>query len=418
MPATPNPKSIRAGRVLGGRYTLVTRIATGGMGEVWRVRDQRTGMLVAAKVLRPELRGEAISLSRLRLEASNTLRAHHPNIATVLDSGEDDGQGWIIMELIDGNPLTDYVGDGKRLTSEQLIPILIQTAFALDSSAQAGVVHRDIKPANIIVRPDGIAKLTDFGISFAEGQANLTAVGMVMGTAQYLAPEQAVGNEATPLGDLYSLGVIAYEALAGHRPFTGPSPVEIAMAHVKEDLPPLPDDVPPQMQQVVYKLLEKDPADRPQSGAGLIRLLTNAARELGTTTAPKPLAEVVPKTVLQPASIPKRAPQKTEKEAVPPMTMAQGEQQVSGDAPLWRPLGERQTSEPPKPSKRPEKEDSSLSGNVGMWLVGALVILTVILIFVAMIRDRSTAAAAFDFSPIQVVSSTEVMSWLIPIPDC
>lgn len=283
------PRSIRAGRVLGGRYTLVSRIAKGGMGEVWRVRDQRTGMLVAAKVLRPELRGEEISLSRLRLEAKNTVRARHPNIASVLDSGEDEGQGWIVMELIDGRPLTEFVGDGKRLAAQQLIPILTQTAYALDASAQAGVVHRDIKPANIMIRKDGMVKLTDFGISFAQGQANLTAVGMVMGTAQYLAPEQAMGAEATTAGDLYSLGIIAYEALAGRRPFTGKSPVEIAMSHVKDEIPALPDDVPEGLAQVVFGLLAKDPSERPPSGAALVRTLSRVASSIGATTGPLPL---------------------------------------------------------------------------------------------------------------------------------
>lgn len=289
----PQPQTgrgpIRAGQQLQGRYNLINRIATGGMGEVWRARDARTGTLVAAKVLRPELTGEEISLSRLRIEARNAMRANHPNIAAVLDSGESEGQGWIVMELVQGDPLTDYVGDGKRLTARELIPILSQTAFALDGAAQAGIVHRDIKPANIMVRADGMVKLTDFGISYTDGQANLTAVGMVMGTAQYLAPEQAMGAVATHSGDLYALGVIAYEALAGYRPFTGKSVVDIAMAHVNEPVPALPEDVPEPLAEVVYWLLAKDPEDRPASGTALVRTLNRVAEQLGTTTQPVPL---------------------------------------------------------------------------------------------------------------------------------
>lgn len=282
---------IRPGQTLAGRYTLLSRIATGGMGEVWRARDAMTGMLVAAKVLRPELTGEEISLSRLRLEAQNAMRARHPNIAAVLDSGEDGGRGWIVMELVSGRPLVDYVGEGRKLSAPQLIPVLIQAGYALDGSAQRGIVHRDIKPANIMVRDDGLVKLTDFGISYAQGQATLTAVGMVMGTAQYLSPEQAMGSEATPLGDLYSLGIIAYEALAGTRPFTGKTIVDIAMAHVHQPVPDLPEDVPTELANVVYSLLAKDPQERPESGIALVRQLTAAADAIGVSTAPTPLGE-------------------------------------------------------------------------------------------------------------------------------
>ena len=248
-----------AGRVLGGRYTLLTPIAQGGMGEVWKARDRVSGHIVAAKVLRPELTGEELSLSRLRLEARNSMSISHPNIANTQDSGEEDGIGWIIMELVDGYPLTDYLRGGSRIEPEYLMPILVQVAMALGAAARAGVVHRDIKPANIIVRPDGMVKLTDFGISRATGQVNLTAAGMVMGTAQYLPPEQAMGEVATPIGDLYALGVIAYEAAAGRRPFTGETQVDIAFAHVNDPVPPLPDFVPERSQDD-WRLRDPSPA--------------------------------------------------------------------------------------------------------------------------------------------------------------
>lgn len=281
--------SNRAGRLLGGRYMLLSMIARGGMGEVWKARDQVTGAMVAAKVLRPELTGEEISLSRLRLEAQNAMRAKHPNIAAVLDSGEDSGQGWLIMELVKGRPLTEYMGNGKRLTAQELVPLLIQTAYALDAASRADVVHRDIKPANIMVTPEGKVKLTDFGVSFADGQANLTAAGMVMGTAQYLPPEQALGKAATPVGDLYALGVVAYEALAGERPFTGKSQVDIAFAHVKEPVPALPADVAEPLAKLVYQLLEKEPEKRPQTGAALARLLIQVSEQLHLGTSANPL---------------------------------------------------------------------------------------------------------------------------------
>ncbi|MBF0938750.1 MAG: protein kinase, partial [Actinomyces sp.] len=290
-----------AGRVLGGRYTLLTPIAQGGMGEVWKARDRVSGHIVAAKVLRPELTGEELSLSRLRLEARNSMSISHPNIANTQDSGEEDGIGWIIMELVDGHPLTDYLRGGSRISPEYLMPILVQVAMALGAAARAGVVHRDIKPANIIVRPDGMVKLTDFGISRAKGQVNLTAAGMVMGTAQYLPPEQAMGEVATPIGDLYALGVIAYEAAAGRRPFTGETQVDIAFAHVNDPVPPLPDFVPEPLADVILHLLEKDPAKRPESGSAAVREIASAAKAMGVSVTPRPLP--LPKAAQRPEEV-------------------------------------------------------------------------------------------------------------------
>ena len=290
-----------AGRVLGGRYTLLTPIAQGGMGEVWKARDRVSGHIVAAKVLRPELAGEELSLSRLRLEARNSMSISHPNIANTQDSGQEDGIGWIIMELVDGYPLTDYLRGGSRIEPEYLMPILVQVAMALGAAARAGVVHRDIKPANILVRPDGMVKLTDFGISRATGQVNLTAAGMVMGTAQYLPPEQAMGEIATPIGDLYALGVIAYEAAAGRRPFTGETQVDIAFSHVNDPVPPLPDFVPEPLADVILHLLEKDPAKRPESGSAAVREIAAAAKAMGISVAPRPLP--LPKAAQRPAEV-------------------------------------------------------------------------------------------------------------------
>ena len=265
-------------------------------------------------MLRPELSGEELSLSRLRLEARNSMSISHPNIANVQDSGEEDGIGWIIMELVEGFPLTDYLRGGARLAPEYLMPVLVQVAMALGAASRAGVVHRDIKPANILVRPDGVVKLTDCGISRATGQVNLTAVGMVMGTAQYLPPEQAMGEVATPIGDLYALGVIAYEAATGKRPFTGETQVDIAFAHVNDPVPPLPDFVPEPLADVILHLLEKDPAKRPESGSAAVRELAGAAKAMGIPVTPTPLPPPrsvsrsnAPRTPVQP-SVPIVAP--------------------------------------------------------------------------------------------------------------
>ncbi|WP_194784999.1 serine/threonine-protein kinase [Actinomyces haliotis] len=253
------------------RYRLDERLALGGMGEVWRARDLHSGKDVAAKILRPELNGDEIFLSRLRAEAANSRGLRHPNLAVVLDSGEAEGSGWIIMELVQGRALSDVLAERGTLPPAEILPIIAQVARALQVVHTAGVVHRDVKPSNILMTADGVAKLTDFGISTGANQRPMTATGMVMGTAQYLAPEQAMGNMATPSGDLYALGVIAYEALVGHRPFTGATQVDIAFAHVNDPVPELPDSVPPEVRRVVMDLLAKKPVDRPSSAREVAR---------------------------------------------------------------------------------------------------------------------------------------------------
>ena len=256
-----------------GRYELVERIAIGGMGEVWRATDLRSGRAVAAKILRPELTGDEIFLARLRAEAANSRGLRHPNLAVVLDAGERDGSGWIIMELVQGRPLSDILEERGTMRPVEILTIMAQVARALQVVHDSGVIHRDVKPSNILINREGLAKLTDFGISTAVHQRPMTATGMVMGTAQYLAPEQAMGNMATPSGDLYALGIIGYEALVGHRPFTGSTQVEIAFAHVNQDVPPIPGNVPREVRDVIMELLSKSPADRPASARELARRL-------------------------------------------------------------------------------------------------------------------------------------------------
>ena len=210
-----------SGLLLGERYRLVRQIAVGGMGEVWEGYDDALARPVAVKVLRSEFAGDRGFLERFRTEARNSASLSHPNIAQLFDYGEQEGSGFLIMELVVGEPLSDLLEREPVLPTRRLLPILAQTARALHAAHLAGVVHRDVKPGNILLGRGGRVKITDFGVSLARNQVTMTATGMVMGTAQYLSPEQAVGKPATPLSDLYSLGIIAYEALVGHRPFTG-----------------------------------------------------------------------------------------------------------------------------------------------------------------------------------------------------
>lgn len=285
--------SLKVGMKISGRYLLLSRLAIGGMGEVWQTLDEKTGERLALKILRPELAGKKLFLSRLQIEAYNASRVHHPNLAEVHASGEDAGLGWISMELVDGVSLTEILDQEHILETDFLLSVLYQTADALSAVHGAGIVHRDIKPGNIMVTPTGEVKLTDFGISKAPGQVNLTQAGMVMGTAQYLPPEQAMGQPATPAGDLYALGVIAYEALAGKRPFSGDKPVDIAFAHVNKPVPALPDSVAPSLRELVMELLEKEPQKRLASADALMQHLEEVQQALNSAgdSLPAPAAE-------------------------------------------------------------------------------------------------------------------------------
>src|SRR6478609_10594854 len=199
---------LQEGLLLGDRYSLTSRIASGGMGDVWAADDTVLSRSVAVKVLRPGTDDEEVFARRFRSEALYTANLCHPNIATVFDYGEDDNLAYLVMELVPGEPLSALVQREGALEPEQARSIMGQAALALGAAHEAGVVHRDVKPANIMITPDGTVKLTDFGIARAVDAAPVTRTGMVMGTAHYIAPEQAAGDEAGPAGDVYSLGVV------------------------------------------------------------------------------------------------------------------------------------------------------------------------------------------------------------------
>ncbi|HWK92135.1 MAG TPA: protein kinase [Luteimicrobium sp.] len=257
------------GLTLGNRYRLVRRIAVGGMGEVWVATDTALGREVAVKVLREEFAGNVDFLQRLRTEARNNARLSHPGIAQMYDYGEQQGSGYLVMELVIGEPMSDLLEREPVLQAHRLVPILTKAARGLAAAHEAGVVHRDVKPGNILLSRTGGVKLTDFGVSLASNQVPMTATGMVMGTAQYLSPEQAIGKPATPASDVYALGIVAYESLVGRRPFTGPTPVDIAVAHVNQPVPALPASVDKELGALVLSMLAKDPMRRPAGAAEL-----------------------------------------------------------------------------------------------------------------------------------------------------
>lgn len=268
------------GQLIHRRYRLDRRLAQGGMGEVWKGHDIELRRPVAIKALRSDLSGENTKLQRLRLEAHNSANLAHPNIAALFDYYETDGIGFIIMEYIPSPSLSDIYKAKGAIRPTRLLPILIQTARGLHVAHLHGVIHRDVKPANIMVSHEGEVKITDFGVSRSTNQGQITQDGMVVGTAQYISPEQAQGEPATPQSDIYSLGVVAYEGLCGHRPFTGRTPVDIAAAHVNSPVPPLPDSIDPQLREYVMRMLAKDPHDRPKSALEVAKELGRIERRI------------------------------------------------------------------------------------------------------------------------------------------
>lgn len=257
------------GITLGGRFQLTTRIAIGGMGEVWKAKDLVLGRIVAIKVLKEEYTGDPGFLQRFRAEARHTALLNHVGIANVFDYGEEEGSAYLVMELVPGQPLSSIIEHEQVLSPDRTLSIIAQTARALAVAHAQGLVHRDVKPGNLLITPDGRVKVTDFGIARLADQVPLTQTGQVMGTAQYLAPEQATGQTATGSSDIYSLGVIGYECLSGHRPFTGESQIAIALAQVNDAPPPLSETLPTPVRALLMSMLAKDPKDRPANAIKL-----------------------------------------------------------------------------------------------------------------------------------------------------
>jgi eukaryotic-like serine/threonine-protein kinase len=256
--------------LLAGRYRLTGRIAAGGMGEVWRGEDELLNRPVAVKLLPTGRAGDEAFLARFRAEARYAASLSHPGIARVYDYGEsaEFGGAYLVMELVNGEPLSAILARAGRLSPDATLDIIGQAARALDAAHQADIVHRDIKPGNLLVAAGGTTKITDFGIATAVRAAqasHLTETGMVMGTAMYVSPEQATGAPVTASSDIYSLGVVAYECLAGRPPFTASEPLAIAFAHKHDPVPPLPPDVPQPVADLVYDMLAKTPDGRPAS---------------------------------------------------------------------------------------------------------------------------------------------------------
>jgi eukaryotic-like serine/threonine-protein kinase len=284
-------------RLLGDRYELEGVVGRGGMAEVYRARDLRLDRVVAIKTLRTDLARDQIFQARFRREAQSAASLNNPSIVAVYDTGEDMSTGvpvpFIVMEYVDGKTVRELLNDGHRLLPERILEIVSGVLRALEYSHQAGIVHRDIKPGNVMVTRNGDVKVMDFGIARAmsDAQATMTQTAQVIGTAQYLSPEQARGERVDARSDLYSTGCLMYELLVGRPPFTGDSPVAIAYQHVRENpIPPsrLDPDLPPWADAIVLKAMAKSANDRYQTAAEMNADIQRAASGMQVAAAFQP----------------------------------------------------------------------------------------------------------------------------------
>ncbi|HWS35613.1 MAG TPA: serine/threonine-protein kinase [Actinoplanes sp.] len=278
---------LQAGVRIGNRYLLRQRVGAGGMGEVWLAVDEVLGRTVAVKVMLAAVAGDPDFAKRFEAEATSMARINHPAVASIHDFGRDQGTLYLVMEFVDGESLAQRLSRG-RLAPAETMRLIEQAAAGLQAVHDQGLVHRDIKPANLLVRRDGSVVITDFGIARHESASQLTASGAILGTPTYLSPEQVRGEPAGPLSDVYSLGLVAYECLAGEKPFVGDNPYAVALQRLQGGPRTIKVDLPVPVQAVVERALAVDPLDRWPSA----RELAGAAREALTGPQPVPLAAV------------------------------------------------------------------------------------------------------------------------------
>ncbi|WP_134765789.1 Stk1 family PASTA domain-containing Ser/Thr kinase [Nocardioides sp. 1609] len=313
--------------VVGGRYELGEMLGRGGMAEVRKGTDSRLGRIVAVKRLRTDLASDATFQARFRREAQSSASLNHPSIVAVYDTGEEpatDGSGvaqpYIVMEFVAGRTLRDILREGRKILPERALEITSGVLSALDYSHRAGIIHRDIKPGNVMLTPSGDIKVMDFGIARAMSDAanSMTQTAAVVGTAQYLSPEQARGESVDSRSDVYSAGCLLYELLTGRPPFVGDSPVAVAYQHVREQPSPPSDhdtELPPAVDAIVLKALTKRLEDRYQSAGAMRndieRYLAGRPVE-ATVPPPAPAPEPPPPApVAAPVATPPRRPEPT-----------------------------------------------------------------------------------------------------------
>ena len=266
----------------GGRYRVERRLGVGGMASVFLGHDAELDRPVAIKMLNEAASEDEDFRQRFVREARLAARLAHPNIVAIFDTGQDDGRPFIVMEYVDGETLADVLAREGRLSPERVVDLALQACGGLDHAHTAGLVHRDVKPGNLLVRADGGLKIVDFGIARAAEATRITEVGTILGTAAYLAPEQAAGEEVTPATDIYALGAVMYEALAGERPYAFDTLPELVRKQAEEPVRPLRElarDIPAALEAVVLRCLARRPEERPASAAELAGELARATPE-------------------------------------------------------------------------------------------------------------------------------------------
>jgi hypothetical protein len=306
-------RSPQPGDLIADRYELEELVGTGGMSSVFRARDLQLGRRVAIKILHERLAGDPEYLERFRREARAVAKLSHPNIVTVIDRGDDDGRQYIVFEHVEGENLKELVQRTGRLPVRRAIELGLAVADGLAFAHDQGLVHRDVKPQNVLLSREGDVKVTDFGIARSlEVEHGVTQTGTVLGTGEYLAPEQASGRPISPATDVYSLGVVLWELLAGEVPFSGENFVAVALRHVNEPPPSLQEqrpDISPRLAATVERALAKDPARRFPSMAALARELRACLAEADGAVAPPsaPADDAALTMVTRPAARGRRA---------------------------------------------------------------------------------------------------------------
>ena len=353
-----------------GRYRIESRLGSGGMSTVHLAFDERLERYVAVKLLAEHLAADPAFVSRFQREALAAARLIHPNIVQVFDSGLDErrDQHYIVMEYIDGQSCAEILRDRGWLTVEETLPIVLGACAGLDYAHRKGVVHRDVKPGNLLLGTDRVVKLADFGIAKATEQSSITQIGSVLGTAAYLAPEQGRGEEAGPPADIYALGVVTYQLLAGRLPFEGSSLTELAIKQQREPPPSLDDlvaAVSPELAEAVDVALRIDPRQRYPTAAEMARALQEGARGIapGAGTAIVPPAGATAQTAV----------------AHDPRT------RVAGVTPRQPRQGQPRREPEPEPERSPVNRRRIAAG-----LIAGLVIAVVIVVVVLSLQSNGT----------------------------
>jgi serine/threonine protein kinase len=415
-----------AARVLADRYRLERRIGQGGMAEVWVAVDEQLDRRVAVKWLKPNLASDEVVAERFRREAIAVARLNHPNIVTVHDVFEHDGRQAVVMQLIEGQSLRQVLDNRKRLGPELTIHIGASVAGALDEAHRAGFVHRDVKPGNILFTQDGRVLLTDFGIAKALDtiDEDLTSDNVMMGTAKYLAPEQVRGHKLDGRADLYSLGLVLYECLAGRVPFLGNNDAETALARLQRDptdLAHLRPTLPLGLVNLIHKTLARNPAHRPPTGADLRKELiavdTTPPHIDGTPIEPPPVrvephrdangSPVSP--VTPPTGVSERITDRVA--TVPERQPEPGASAIAGQPEVDATRNEHNDPSTAGRRDRPHDDSSTIFGvplpaNSGRTLViGGLILAVIATLAVVLLRERPQAA---DISPLPEVTAAPI----------